>query len=116
MSRTQPTPATYQRNALAPSLLAAAVLFVAPALLGSDWFLTVRFVATIFALIIGWFAFQAKHWWWIPVFLAIGVAWNPVLPFDFTGQAWALAHLAAALVSLVAAVLIKAPRTEDSAR
>ena len=110
MSRTQPTPATYQRNALAPSLLAAAVLFVAPALLESDWFLTVRFVATIFAIIIGWFAFQAKHWWWMPVMLAIAVVWNPIFPFEFSGPIWSAAQVAAAFVFLGAGATIKTPR------
>ncbi|MEV5040718.1 DUF6804 family protein [Microbacterium sp. LMI1x-1-1.1] len=110
MSRTQPTPAMYQRNALAPSLLAAAVLFVAPALLESDWFLTVRFVATIFAIIIGWFAFQAKHWWWVPVMLAIAVVWNPIFPFEFSGQIWSAAQVAAAFVLIGAGATIKTPR------
>lgn len=110
MSRTNPTPATYQRNALAPSLLAAAVLFVAPALIESDWFLTVRFVATILALIIGWFAFQAKHWWWMPVMLAIAVVWNPIFPFEFAGPVWSAAQVAAALVFLGAGATIKTRR------
>ena len=103
---------TFQRNALAPGVLLATGLMVGTMLFGSDWYETLRFVIAVLAVIIAWFAFQAKHWWWIPVFLAIAVAWNPVLPFDVAGQAWALAHLAAALVSLVAAILIKAPRTE----
>ncbi|MCK6079518.1 hypothetical protein KZX37_02645 [Microbacterium sp. EYE_5] len=110
MSRTQQTPAMYQRNALAPSLLAAAVLFVAPALLESDWFLAVRFVATILGLIIGWFAVQARHWWWVPVFLAIAVIWNPVFPFEFAGPIWSGAQVAAAFVFLAAGATIKVRR------
>ncbi|MGC5077858.1 DUF6804 family protein [Agrococcus sp. DT81.2] len=107
---------SFQRNALAPGVLLAVGLVAGTMLLGSDWYETLRFVIAVLALIVAWFAFQAKHWWWIPVFLAIAVVWNPVLPFDFNGQAWALAHLAAALVSLVAAVLIKAPRTDERTR
>lgn len=110
MSRTQPTPAMYQRNALAPSLLAAAVLFVAPALLESDWFLTVRFVATILALIIGWFAVQAGHWWWVPIMLAVAVIWNPIFPFAFSGAIWSAAQVAAAFVFLAAGATIKIRR------
>lgn len=104
---------TFQRNALAPGILLAIVLVIAVLLLGSEWYDTLRFVISVLALIIGWFALQAKHWWWIPVFGAIAIAWNPVLPFDFAGQGWALAHMAAALLSLVAAVLIKSPRVDD---
>lgn len=107
---------TFQRNALAPGILLAVALVAGTMLLGSDWYETLRFVIAVLALIVGWFAFQAKHWWWIPVFLAIAVAWNPVAPFDIAGQAWALAHLGAALVSLVAAVMIKAPRAEETGR
>lgn len=110
MSGNQRTPTLYQRNALAPSLLAAAVLFVAPALLESDWFLTVRFVATIFALIIGWFAVQARHWWWLPVLLAIAVIWNPIFPFAFAGPLWSAAQPAAAVVFLAAGATIKVRR------
>lgn len=102
-----------QRNALAPGILLAIALVVGTLLLGSDWYETLRFVIAVLAAIVAWFAFQAKHWWWIPAFLAIAVAWNPVVPFDVAGQAWALAHLAAALVALVAAVLITAPRTDS---
>lgn len=110
MTRTQPTPAMYQRNALAPSLLAAAVLFVAPAIVYTDWFLAVRFVATIFALIIGWFALQARHWWWVPVMLAIAVIWNPVFPFGFLGVGWNVAQVVAAFVFLAAGATIKVRR------
>ncbi|GAB2705462.1 hypothetical protein BKA24_000473 [Microbacterium marinum] len=108
MSREQPV--LYQRNALAPSLLAAAVLFVAPALLESDWFLTVRFVTAIFALIVGWFAVQARHWWWVPVFAAIAVLWNPVFPFAFEGGIWLGAQFAAAVAFLAAGATIKVRR------
>jgi hypothetical protein len=103
---------TFQRNALAPGVLLAIALVVGPLLMGTDWYETLRFVIAVLGLIMAWFAFQAKHWWWIPVFLAVAVAWNPVLPFDLSSQAWALAHLGVALVSLVAAVLIKSPRVE----
>ncbi len=105
---------TYQRNALAPGVLVAIALVVGTLLIGSEWYETLRFVIAVLAVIVAWFAFQARHWWWIPVFLAIAVVWNPVMPFDLSGQPWLLAHLGAAVVALVAAVLIKAPRTDDA--
>lgn len=107
MGADQRTPAMYQRNALAPSLLAAALLFVAPALLESDWFLAVRFVTTILGLIIAWFAVQARHWWWLPIFLVIAVAWNPVFPLEFSGPLWSGAQIAAAFVFLAAGATIR---------
>lgn len=109
-ARTQRTPSAYQRNALAPSLIAAATLFVAPALLGGPWSAVVLFVVSILALIVAWFAVQAGQWWWAPVFLTIAVVWNPVLPFEFTGAVWIAAQPVAAVVFLVAGALIKVVR------
>lgn len=104
------TASLYQRNAFAPGLLAAAVLFLAPALMGGDWFTLVLYVTSILAVIVAWFAFQARQWWWMPVFAAIAVIWNPVFPFAFNRPAWTFAQPAAAVVFLVAGVLIKIRR------
>ena len=111
MNRKTPTPSRYQRNALAPSLIAAAILFLAPALILANWAPLVQFVASIFALIVAWFAMQARHWWWIPVFVAIAVIWNPVYPFGFTGWAWTGAQFVAALAFIAAGILIRNERS-----
>lgn len=103
----------FQRNALAPGILAALALIVAQLLLDSDWYELIRYVVSILALIVAWFAIQARHWWWVPVFAAIAVAWNPVVPFDFSGQLWMGAHWVAALAFIAAGVLIKSPRADD---
>ena len=110
MSEKTRVAARFQRNAFAPGLVAAAVLFVAPVLMGNDWFTVVLFVTAILAVIVGWFSIQARQWWWTPTFLAIAVIWNPVFPLPFTGPVWASAQLVAAVVFLVAGVLIKVPR------
>ncbi|MEL5990689.1 MULTISPECIES: DUF6804 family protein [Microbacterium] len=110
MSKTKRTPSTYQRNALAPSLLAAPVLFLAPLLLAGEWAMLVLYVVSIFAIIIGWFAVQARQWWWIPVFAAICVLWNPAWPMPFEGPVWMAAQPVAAVVFLVAGALIKIER------
>lgn len=96
-----------QRNALAPGILAAIALFLAPLLSGSDWFLLIRFVVAILAVIVGWFAVQARQWWWVPVFAAIAVLWNPIFPFEFLGGVWIAAQPIAAIMFLAAGVLIK---------
>ena len=107
---------TYQRNALAPGILATLALVVAQLLFGSDWFETLRFVIAILALIVAWFAIQARHWWWVPVFVVIAVAWNPVLPFDLSGPVWVAAHWVAAIAFLVAGALIRSPRAVSDTR
>lgn len=101
---------TYQRNALAPSILAAAALFFAPAIFMTEWFSAILYIVAILALIVVWFAVQARQWWWIPVFLAIAVLWNPVYPLPFFGPFWVGAQFVAAVVFLVAGTLIKIER------
>lgn len=103
-------PSRYQRNALAPALIAAATLFVSPLLIDSAWWQWVLFIVSILAVIVGWFALQARQWWWMPVFIAIAVLWNPVAPFAFTGPVWQAAQPAAALTFLIAGSLIKVIR------
>ena len=51
MSAKQRTPSTFQRNALAPGLLAAAVLFTAPLLAGAGRFQVVLFITAALAAI-----------------------------------------------------------------
>ncbi|MFS2243031.1 MULTISPECIES: DUF6804 family protein [unclassified Microbacterium] len=111
MSAKQRTPSTFQRNALAPGLLAGAVLFTTPLWTNGGLFQVVLFVTAILAAIVAWFAGQARQWWWIPVFVAVLVLWNPVVPFPFTGPIWAAAQPAAAIVFLIAGALIKVRRT-----
>ncbi len=87
------------------------MLFLAPVLLDGDWSLAVLFVTAILAVIVGWFAIQARQWWWAPVFAAIAVLWNPVFPFPFTGPIWIAAQPGAAIAFLVAGALIRIERT-----
>lgn len=100
-------PAPFQRNALAPSLIAAVVLFLSPILPAGSWKLVALFATAILALIVGWFAFRARQWAWVLIFVAIAVLWNPVLPFPFSGIVWDIAQPAAALVFLAAGAVIK---------
>lgn len=105
---------TTQRNALAPGLLAALALVAAQLWLAGAWDEVLRYVVSILALIVGWFAIQAKHWWWVPVFLAIAIMWNPVVPFTWEGgaltAAWFWGHLVAAALFVVAGFTITTPR------
>ena len=107
---TPPTPkaaAAYQRNALAPGILAAIALIAGIALVGQDYYLAVRFIVAILAVIIGWFAIQAGQWWWAPVMLAVAVIWNPVYPVSIAGEWLVGAHIIGAAICLVAGAMIK---------
>lgn len=103
---------TVRRLALAPGLLAAIALIAGFALIEVSGFIVIRYLVSILALIVGYFAFQARHWWWMPPMLAIAVVWNPVFPFGFTGIYWYGAQYLAILIFILAAILIKVPLTE----
>jgi hypothetical protein len=106
----------FRRLALAPGLLAAVALLVGIALLDSEAFLVFRYTTAILALIVLVFAFQARHWWWLPIMLAIAVIWNPVFPLGISGPWWLAAQYVAILAFVLAGVLIKVPFTAEDSR
>ncbi|MFC7430045.1 MULTISPECIES: DUF6804 family protein [unclassified Agrococcus] len=103
---------SFQRNALVPGILGAVACFVGPALAGQEPYAAVLLVVAILALIQAYFAGQAGHWWWVPVFGAIAVAWNPVFPFDLEGPWWTGAHVVAGVLFLTAGALVRSPRDD----
>ena len=111
MTNKDRTASAYQRNAFAPSLIAAIALFLAPLFISGEWFLMILFVVAILAVIVAWFAFQARHWWWIPVFAAIAVIWTPISPSPSEGRVWPPAQPIAAVVSLAAGATIRTSRS-----
>jgi hypothetical protein len=106
----------FRRLALAPGLLAAVALLVGIALLESEAFIVFRYIASIFALIVLVFAYQARHWWWLPIMLAIAVVWNPVFPLPISGPWWVAAQYVAILAFVLAGVLVKVPYTAEDSR
>lgn len=109
MAKAQSPPA-FQRNALAPGLIAAVILFLAPLVLDAWWFTVVLFLVSILAIIVAWFAIQAQQWLWVPLFGVIAIVWNPVLPLSLSGPLWIAAHPVAAVVFLSAGAFIKERR------
>ncbi len=106
-SRSRESAPVPRRLALAPAVIAAMALLIGVALLDSDAFLVIRFVVSIFALIIAWFAVRARHWWWVPPLGAIAVVWNPVLPIAVPGDWWLGMQYIAVLVVVAAGMLIR---------
>lgn len=103
-------PVLYQRNAFAPGILGGLVCLAGAFVLGWPGYEIILYVIAILALICAWFAAQAKQWWWIVVFVAIAVLWNPVLPFSFSGTYWMAAHVIAGAVFVFAGMQIKVRR------
>jgi hypothetical protein len=106
----------FTRPALAPGLIAAVVAFVGIALMGENAFTFTSWGVAVLALIILVFAIRGRQWWWVPVFVAIGVLWNPVVPFGFEGPFWLGAQYLAILAFIVAGVLIKVPTVDAGSR
>jgi hypothetical protein len=106
--RTDQPPPTIRPGFL-PGILGAVVAFVGTGLFGSDAYLVILFGISILALILAVFAVQGRKWLWLIPLVALAVIWNPVLPFDFAGPLWLLAHLAAAAVFLVVAFFLRTP-------
>ena len=115
MSASYPTPV--RRTALLPALIAVIALLAGVALIESDGFTLVRFVVSIFALIVAVFAWQARQWWWLIPCAAIAVLWNPVVPIDLKSpDLWLGLQYGAALVFLAAGILIKVVDAGGSAK
>ena len=115
MNDRYPTP-QFRRTALAPAILAAIVLLAGTALIGSDGFTFILFGVSILALIVAVFAWQARQWWWLPVFAAIAVLWNPVLPVALEGDLWLGLQYGAAIACITAGVLVKVRNPDDRNR
>ena len=105
----------FARLALAPGLLGAIVLIAALALIGNaDWYIWVRYIAAILALIVCVFAWQGKAYWWLIGLVPIAVVFNPVWPLPIPDIGLSLAHLAGAIVFVAAGVTIKVPTGDES--
>jgi hypothetical protein len=110
MSGSRGKPAVYQRNALAPGILAALICLAGAFTLDWDGYAFVQYAVSILALICAWFAVQARQWWWLAAYIPIAVLWNPIYPFGFSGVYWMAAHILAGAVFLVAGLYIKQRR------
>lgn len=95
------------RMALAPGILAAIILLAGLALVGGDAYDFVRYPVAILAAVIGWFAIQAKAYYWLIGLAPIVVLWNPVFPFSFPDAVWSSLHLAAVGVVVAAGLIIR---------
>jgi hypothetical protein len=109
-------PTRLRRTALIPALLAAVALLAGVALIEGDGFTVIRYVVSIFALIVAVFAWQARQWWWILGLGPIAVLWNPVFPIDLgLPDLWLGLQYVAAAVFIAAGILIRVADNEKRA-
>lgn len=108
---------SFRRTALAPGILGAIVLIAGLALIDSTAFFWIKTVTAILAAIVAVYAWQAKHWWWLPPLAAIVVLWNPIWPVVIRpGQLWVGLQYLAALILVLAGVWIKVPNPDARKR
>lgn len=115
MTASYPTP-EFRRTALAPGILGAIVAIVGTLLVDSDTFIVVQYVVAILALIVAWFAFQAKQWWWSIALVAVAVVFNPIFPFDLGRDMLLPVSYVAALVFIATGILVKIRNSDDRNR
>lgn len=112
MSASYPT--RLRRTALIPALIATVALLAGVVLIEGDGFTIIRYVVSIFALIVGVFAWQAKQWWWLIGLVPIAVLWNPVIPIELgLADLWLGLQYVAAAVFIAAGILIRVQDTEN---
>jgi hypothetical protein len=108
-------PVQRRRTALIPSIIAVIALLVGVAIIDGGGFVVVRYVVSIFALIVAVFAWQARHWWWLVALVPIAVLWNPVFPIELgMPDLWLGLQYVAALVFLAAGILIRVEEKPES--
>ena len=112
MSNRYPTP-EFRRTALAPAILGSIVLLAGVALVNVDAYIVIRFAASILALIVAVFAWQARQWWWLPLLAAIAVVFNPVVIVPIPGVGQLVAHYVSILVLIVVGIFVKVRNDED---
>lgn len=103
-------PSKSRRTALAPALLAVVALLIGVALIEGGGFTVIRYIVSILALIVAWFSWQARQWWWIIGLVPIAVLWNPIFPIDLgLPDVWLGLQYVAAIVFIAAGILVKVP-------
>lgn len=90
-----------QRRALAPAAVGIVVLLGGLVLVGQDGYYFIRAGVSVLAVITVVFVWQARAWPWLVPPAVVAVLWNPVVPFDFTGQPFRIGHIVAAVALLL---------------
>jgi hypothetical protein len=97
----------FRRTALLPGIIGAVALLAGIFVNTEAGFTVIRYIVSIFALIVLVIAIQARSWLWILPLGAIAVVWNPVWPIRLQDDLWFGLQYAAALVFLLAAFFVK---------
>jgi bacteriorhodopsin len=114
-TRPRPDQVEYFRPGLLPGILGSLAVLTGLFAFKSEWFITVQFAVSILSAIMIAFALQGRTvrprvtFIFTPLLAVVVIVWNPIvnLTTNFTGQAWMLSEVAAAIVVFFAGMLIK---------
>lgn len=114
-TRPRPDQVEYFRPGLLPGVLGSLAVLSGLFAFKSDWFITVQFAVSILAAIMIAFAIQGRNvrpkvtFIFVPLLAVVVIVWNPIvnLTTDFTGQAWMLSEVVAAVVVFFAGMMIQ---------
>ncbi len=95
------------RPGMLPAVLGAIVLLATIGLIGTDFYLYVRYGVSILALIFAVIAIQYRKWWWGLPMLPLAVLWNPAWPFEFTSEVWQVLILLGSAFFIAVGVLFR---------
>lgn len=115
MKRTQKKRIPVIRPGLPPAILGALCLLVALALIGTDYYLYVRYAVSVLALIFAVISVQYRKWWWALPVLPLAVLWNPAWPLSFTDQTWQLLIFLGSAAFLVVGICLRSPDDKETA-
>ena len=95
------------RPGMLPAVLGAIALLATIGLIGTDFYLYVRYGVSILALICAVIAIQYRKWWWGLPMLPLAVLWNPAWPFEFGDNVWQLLTLVGSAVFIAVGVFFR---------
>jgi hypothetical protein len=104
-----PTSRGFTRPALIPGILLAIAMILGVVLETGGYALIVRYAASILALIMLVFAYQARSYWAYLPLAAIAVVWNPIWHVTLPDLAALVAYALTAIIGVAAGILTKVP-------
>lgn len=98
------------RPGMLPAVLGAIVLLATVGLIGTDFYLYVRYAIGILALIFAVLTVQYRKWWWALPAIPVAVLWNPAWPVELPSQTWQILTFLGSAIFIAVGVLF---RTKD---
>lgn len=103
----------YPLKVLIPAVIAAPMLFVAVANLPYDYFILLRWVVTVCAVIILYAALEKEDNTWMVIMGAVAILFNPIWPVHLTKSIWIPIDIAAGILFIVSIFFVKGDKIRE---